>query len=72
MNYLDYQQQVLMCMHILRTRTSMMLIQRLVHAHNLLEPWSLRKGEVTPIDFDEFEISLHQQVDFQVSDEESR
>ena len=38
----------------------MMLIQRLVHAHNLLEPWSLRKEEVTPIDFNEFEIYLQQ------------
>jgi len=47
----------------------MMLIQRLVHALNLLEPWSLRKGEVTPIDFNEFELSLHQKVDFQGSDE---
>jgi len=55
-------------MHV-RTRTSMMLIQRLVHALNLLEPWSLRKGEVTPIDFNEFELSLHQKVDFQGSDE---
>jgi len=37
-----------------------MLIQRLVRAHNLLEPWSLRKGEVTSIDFSKLEIALQQ------------
>jgi len=46
-SYLEYQQ------HVLRTRTCLMLTQRLVHEHNLIERWSLRKGEITPIDFSE-------------------
>jgi len=41
-----------------------MLTQRLVHEHNLIKPWSLRKGEITSIDFSKLEISLHHKVGF--------
>jgi len=43
--------------------------QRLVHKHNPFKPWSLQKGEITPIDFSEFEIPMHQKVGSQISDE---
>jgi len=42
------------------------LTQMLAHKHNLIEPQSLRKGEITPIDFSEFEIPLHPKVGFQI------
>jgi len=45
------------------------LTQRLAHKHNLIEPQSLPKREITPIDFGELEIPLHQKVGFQTSDE---
>jgi len=35
------------------------LTQRLAHKHNLIKPPSLQNGEITPIDFSEFEIPLH-------------
>jgi len=63
MNYLEYLQQVL------RIRTSLMLTQKRVHQHNLIEPWSLKKEKITPIDFSKFEISLHQKVGFEIIDE---
>jgi len=38
------------------------LTQMLVHKHNLFKPWSLQKGEITSIEFSEFEIPVHQKV----------
>jgi len=45
------------------------LTQRLAHKYNLIKPWSLRKGEITPIDFSEFEIPLHKKMGLQISNE---